>query len=256
MDSGNRIEITDKEGWRKEYILDKRLIYIGSDSRNDIVLSPVRGAGVSPRHLQLIAVPKANGMINAVNLSPASIPLGAGGSRILEPNSAMEAADGESFHLGEFTLIFHLQEGAKVSGYDITAAGDQSISVTSGSQKTSIGLRVSLPQSAVSPENPLEGIIYVSNLGNAPGVQFKLWVEGLPADSYEMGLAPILFPGAEKGIPIRIFHPRRPDYVAGIHRLVFRVEAPETYPGESPVVNREIRFLPYYSHTLRLLSVR
>ena len=105
------------------------------------------------------------------------------------------------------------------------------------------------------PEIPVEGIIYVSNLGNAPGVQFKLWVEGLPQDSYEVGLAPILFPGAEKGIPIRLYHPRRSDYAAGVHRLCFRVEAPETYPGESTVVNREIRFLPYYSHTLRLLSV-
>ena len=57
-----------------------------------------------------------------VNLSPASIPLGESGSRILEPNSAMEAADGEYFHLGEFTLTFHLQDGSKVNSPMETAA--------------------------------------------------------------------------------------------------------------------------------------
>ena len=115
MDSGNRIEISDKEGWRREFTLDKRLIYIGSDGRNDIVLSPARGSGVSPRHLQLIATPGASRMINAVNLSATSIPLGDSESRILEPNSAMEVADGESFHLGEFTLTIHLSMGIRMN---------------------------------------------------------------------------------------------------------------------------------------------
>jgi hypothetical protein len=255
MNSGNRIDIRDKEGWRREFTLDKRLIYIGSDNRNDIVLSPARGSGVSPRHLQLIAVPGASRMINAVNLSAASIPLGDSGSRILEPNSAMEVADGESFHLGEFTLTLHLAEGARLALPSEPVAGQPPVQMSTEPCGTSIGLRISLPQPVINPELPVEGIIYVSNLGNAPGVQFKLWIEGLPEDCFEIGPAPILFPGAEKGIPFRLYHPRRPGFIPGSHNLTFKAEALDVYPGESTVVNREIRFLPFYSHTLRLLSV-
>jgi hypothetical protein len=255
MDSGNHIEIIDKEGWRREFTLDKRLIYIGSDNRNDIMLSPARGAGVSPRHLQLIAVPGASRVINAVNLSASSIPLGESGSRILDPNSAMEVADGESFHLGDFTLTIHLTEGVRLSTPVVPAAGEPAAQMAVAPCGTSIGLRISLPQPVINPDLPAEGIIYVSNQGSAPGVQFKLWIEGLPSDCYEISPAPILFPGAEKGIPFRIIHPRRPGFAPGTHSLSFKAEAPEPYPGENAVVNRDIRFLPFYSHTLRLLSV-
>jgi hypothetical protein len=255
MNAGNRIEITDKEGWRKEFTLDKRLIYVGNDARNDIVLSPVRGSGVSPRHLQLIAAPHANGMFNAVNLSPVSIPLGESGGRVLEPNSAMEVADGESFHLGEFTLKFHLQESIHPGSPAEPAQGEAAVPLPTGSRSSSIGLRISLPQPVVNPEGPLEGIIYVANLGGAPGVQFKVWIDGLPAESCEIGPAPILFPGAEKGIPFRLYHPCLSNYPAGTHQLSFRAVAADAYPGESATLSREIRFLPFYRHSLRLVSV-
>ena len=45
------IEITDKDGWTKEFNLSKTIAYVGADPRNDIVLDPERGQGVSPRHL-------------------------------------------------------------------------------------------------------------------------------------------------------------------------------------------------------------
>jgi hypothetical protein len=255
MASGSRIEITDKEGWRKEFSLNKRLIYVGSDIRNDIVLSPVRGTGVSPRHLQLIAMPGANRMISAVNLSPVGIPLGEGGSRVLEPNSALEVADGESYHLGDFTLTFHLQEFALSNQPAEASPVGQSSPQGAAGRPASIGLRVSLPQPVINPDNFTEGIIYISNLGNVPGIQFKLWIEGLPPECYEIGPAPILFPGAEKGIPFRLRHPRRPGYAAGTHPLFFKAEAPDAYPAESAIVKNEIRFSPFYSHTLRLMSL-
>lgn len=48
MDAGNHIDICDKDGWHKEFDLQKRLTYIGSDPRNDIVLNPF--AGQESRH--------------------------------------------------------------------------------------------------------------------------------------------------------------------------------------------------------------
>src|SRR5512138_3195559 len=109
MESGNRIEITDKDGWRKEFFLQKRLVYIGNDSRNDIVLSNYRGAGVEPRHLQLVIGPGGSVPCTAVNLSSKTITVGLNGDPQRHLNSAMEVPNGETFHLGDFVLVFHLQ---------------------------------------------------------------------------------------------------------------------------------------------------
>ena len=110
MDGGTHIEICDKEGWRKDFDLQKRLTYIGSDPRNDIILSSMRGGGVAPRHLQLITAPGNLGLLSAINLSSTGIPIGDSGDRMLEPNSAIDVADGDQFHLGDFVLSFHMDE--------------------------------------------------------------------------------------------------------------------------------------------------
>ncbi len=252
MDGGNHIEICDKEGWHREFDLQKRLTYIGSDPRNDIVLSSVRGSGVAPRHLQLITAPGNAGLLSAINLSAIAIPIGASGNRMLEPNSAIDVADGDEFHLGDYILEFHLSDlGMKLP---VEQVGKTPQPGNEGPKSTPIGVRIALPQVALSPETPMEGTIYVCNQGNETGVQFCLELEGLPADCYEIAPAPILFPGAEKGIPFRLRHPRRPEYPAGVHKIVIRAEAIDAYPGAKASISREIRILPFYSHTLRILS--
>lgn len=254
MEPGNRIEITDREGWRKEFVCQKRLIYIGSDPRNDIVLPPLRGVGVSPRHLQLIAAPSAGGLCSVVNLSQSAVPTGLSGDRSLEPNTAIEINDGAIFHLGDFTLVIHLQASAATGGLE-TSYRETAARPAAGPSSASIGLRISMPQQPLGTEAPLEGVMYVSNLGSKPGVQFNLALEGLPPDCFEIGSAPILFPGAEKGVSFRIIHPRRPAIVAGTHTLCFVATAEEAYPGEGVTVSREIRIAPFYSHSLRFLSL-
>jgi hypothetical protein len=272
MEGDNRIEIVDKEGWRKEFIVQKRLIYIGSDPRNDIVLNPVRGAGVAPRHLQLITTPSGSGGgASAVNLCPVAIQLGqavadgyarpdgfmGGPNRVLEPNTATLIADGESLHLGEFTLVFRISTVMGMMPVQTSGTPSEPAQAVAGSGRSaSIGVRISLTQPYLMPENPVDGVVYVTNQGAVPGVQFNLGLEGLPPDCYEIGPAPILFPGAEKGVPVRIFHPRRPGFPAGSLRLRFFAQANEAYPGEVASVVREIRLMPFYHHMLRLFEVR
>src|SRR5690606_37645038 len=109
-----------------------------------------------------------------------------------------------------------------------------------------IGVRLSLSHATLAPEVPLEGSIAVRNLGNEPGVQFRLEVAGLQPDCYDLGPGPILFPGVEKSVFIRLYHPLRPEPHAGRHIIQVRVTAPEAYPGESVLVSQEIDIVPYY----------
>jgi hypothetical protein len=263
MDAQNQVEITDKDGWRKAFPLQKPLIHIGSDSRNDIVLEASRGAGVAARHLQLIAVPGSRGY-RAINLGDRDVSLGDSGSRFLLPRSAVDISDGEQLRLGEFSLVFRIGEvgperSVGVTGHEAVSRSVVGEAAVAGPRRekssASIGLRLSLPQVALEPGSPLEGMIAVRNLGNEPGVQFRLEVEGLEPDCYEVGPGPILFPNVEKGVPLRLYHPRRSSLLAGRYQIQIRATAPEAYPEESVVISQEIQVLPFYSHVLRLVAI-
>jgi hypothetical protein len=263
MDAQNQVEITDKDGWRKEFPLQKTLIHIGSDPRNDIVLETSRGAGIATRHLQLIAVPGSRGY-RAINLGDRDISLGDSGNRFLLPRSAVDIADGDCLRLGEFSLVFHVGEAGAVRPASVTAREAVARGVVGEPAGTgprrekssaSIGMRLSLPQAALDPGSPLEGMITVRNLGNEPGVQFRLEVEGLDADCCEVGPGPILFPNVEKGVPLRLYHPRRSSLLAGRYQIHIHATAPEAYPGESVTISQEIQVLPFYSHALRLAAI-
>jgi hypothetical protein len=247
MNLGKFIEITDKDGWRKEFPLQKSLVHIGCDVRNDIVLAPSRGGGVALRHLQLVAVQGGDVAYRAVNLGDIDISLGASGEKALAPRSATEIVDGDRMQIGDFALIFHFEGGGARLGTTPRLPSQQS--------SASIGLGLLLSPTSLDPQRPLDGTITVRNVGNMPGVQFRLELEGLDEDCYEMGSGPILFPNAEKSVALRLYHPRRSEMPAGSHEIRIRATAPDAYPGETAIVSQEIEILPYYSHVLRLLTV-
>lgn len=266
MDRGNKVEITDRDGWRKELPLQKNLIHIGSEPRNDIVLELWRGSGVAPRHLQLISIQGDGQRYRAINLGDTDILLGESGDTVLSPRTSVDIADGAHLKLGDFTLVFHLSGlGRKGVGQPIVAHEEHAAAETvvrgafpsmpEEAISDVIGLKLILPQAPLDPECPLEGSVVVHNLGNKPGVQFKLEVEGLEPDCYEMGPGPILFPNVEKAVFLRLYHPRGPHPASGDHPIRIRATAPEAYPGESATVSREIQILPFYNHTLRLMTV-
>ena len=275
MAPNNRVEITDRDGWRKEFPLEKSLLHIGSDARNDIVLETRRGGGVAPRHLQLIAIPGGAGF-RAINLSDRDIAVGDAVGRSFSPRSALDIADGDHLRLGDFHLVFHLGASAGVSqaAAPPTAApaplvrevasrepATRPVAIPGleivGAENVSshIGLKLSLPQATVEPDQPLDGMITVRNLGDEPGVQFRLEVEGLDPDYYEVGPGPILFPNVEKGVYLRLRHPQGPGLAAGRHRLRIHASAPDAYPGEQVSVSSEVEIVPYYNHTLVLATV-
>jgi hypothetical protein len=110
-----RIEVTDRDGWRKEFSLQKTISYIGGDARNDIVLDTSRGAGASPRHLQLISTGSA---IRLVNIGSAEISITLPGEasvaagRAVGPMSSADIMNGSLIKLGDFMLRLRLPEVA------------------------------------------------------------------------------------------------------------------------------------------------
>lgn len=235
----NVIEVTDKAGWRKDFALQKTIAYIGADPRNDVVLDPDRGAGVSPRHLQLISV--ANGF-RLINVGDSEVRLGANAERVVAPRAFLEVTAGDRVTVGDFVLMF---QGAGGGG----GAGREA----DGNSK-SIGLAVRLAQTKLDVDKPLEGAVMVRNWGIKAGVQFTLEVDGLEPTCLEIGPGPLLFPNAEKEVPFKVHHPRAAKPPAGDYRIRIRATAPAAYPGESAVVSQVIQLMPFYSHKLRVVT--
>lgn len=238
----SKVEITDKDGWRKEYSLSKSILHIGSDPRNDIVLEGAHGAGVSPRHIQLISAPDASGY-RLINVGNTDLWVGENGEKNLIPRSFTDIGPGERVRLGDFVLVFQGVGGAG------GAFGRPALLGATGS----IGLNLILPETELNPDQPIDGSIVVRNLGDKTGVQIKLEVTGLEPDMYELGPGPILFPNAEREVALRIQHPRRAKPPAGDLRFSLRATAPAAYPGDSASVNQVIRLLPFYTYKTRLV---
>jgi hypothetical protein len=273
----NIIEITDRDGWRKEFQIRKTITHIGCDAANDLVLEPLRGAGVLPRHVQLIT---GNGLFRLVNIGNVEFKAWQMGDAPREiqvsPFSAIDLMNGMQIKLGDFRLKLALEDGQPAmigegalpnpAMLALAAAGAQTASGGNGNGAAQplgdgnpfiigadvIGLKLKLPRTVLAPNQPLTGTVAVRNRGNKTGAQFKLDLIGLPPEMFELGPGPILFPNAEKDVPIKIMHPLGPRPPAGELRVVIRAVAPDAYPGQSASIAQFLNIAPYYSHKLEL----
>lgn len=239
-----RIEVADREGWRREHPLQKNIIHVGSDPRNDIVLDVSHGNGVSPRHLQLIVIDQGFRM---VNIGGTDVAVGAAGERTVSPLGVLDVGSGERVRIGDFLLTLYAGSGGMAASGAAAPGG--------GVERSSgfIGLTASFPNISLSPNRPLDGVVNVRNLGDKTGAQFIIEIEGLDSEFYEIGPGPILFPGAEKSVAVRLHHPRKPEPPAGDYRLRIRATAPAAYPGDSATVTQVIRVMPFHAYKMRLV---
>jgi hypothetical protein len=247
---GFSVIVTDRDGWRKEYPLTKNIIHVGSASNNEIVLDGAHGAGVAPRHVQVIATPQG---ARIVNIGNSAIIIGATARNSAPPLAVIDIPSGEIIRIGDYTLTIRT-DGS--NGHSPAASlGAPAHGANGGSAAASgqvIGLRASFPQIQLSPDKPLEGSVLVRNLGDKSGAQFKLEVEGLDPDCYEIGPGPVLFPGAEKPVTLRLFHSKRCKPPAGEYRFQIRAIAPTAYPEASATITVMIYIRPYYRYRLHL----
>jgi hypothetical protein len=244
MAQESRIEVINKFGWRKDFVVDKPIIQIGRDARNDLVLDDGFENGIAPRHAQLLPSSINRQGLRLVNLSDKDILIYAQGSKAdvsvtlaqppsatIAPRSSGEVSSGDLLKLGEFSLIF--QGGASYSEV--------------------VKLTIDLPSKQLTLDRPLSGTLTIHHVGNKAAVQFKIELEGLDPDSYEIGPGPVLFPNAEKQVPFRLMHPKRPYPLAGAHQITFHVTAPDAYADERATVSAEIEVAPIYRHKMRVV---
>lgn len=277
------VEIIDKGGWRKNFPLNKSIVHIGSDVRNDIVVETWHGAGLAPRHLQMVPSPSSGLGYRLVNIGAIEVLLGANGERSLPPRAAIDLSDGDVVKLGELTFVFHgvgrgngpspvtpvvataPQPAAAVAASAPAVAGAAAApavaaataiattdAVVAARRSNPIGLSLTLTQMQLLPGQAIEGVIAIKNQGEKTGVQFKIEVDGFDPEAYDIGPAPILFPGVEKQVLFRLRHPQKPNPPAGDRRLTIRVTAPGAYPDEVATASQVIQVAPYIKHHMSL----
>jgi hypothetical protein len=271
--SALRIAVADRDGWRQEVRVDKAIVHVGSDPRNDVVLATARGGGVAARHLQLIPLASRNAGCRLVNVGTADVLVGAHGERRVAPLSIVDLAAQDQIRIGDFTLTFlGTGPGAEAAprstnGSAGVAAGQASSHAagpshvaddapampgTASGAARSFSLELSFPQGTLAAGGELTGMVTVHHLGDQTGVQFRLEVLGLAPEFYEIGPGPILFPNAHKEIFLRVRHPRLPNLPAGRLRFRVRASAPGAYPGESAEVGHTLYVQAFYQHATRL----
>jgi len=244
MAQESRIEVINKFGWRKEFVIDKPIVQIGRDARNDLVLEDGFDNGIAPRHAQLLPSSVNVQGLRLVNLSDKDIMIYAQGAKTdpsvmlaqppsvtVTPRSSGEVASGDLIKLGDFSLVF--QGGASYSEV--------------------VKLTLDMPSKALTLDRPLPGILTIQHVGNKAAVQFKIELEGLEPDSFEIGPGPVLFPNADKQVNFRLVHPKRPYPPAGAHQITFHVTAPDAYPNERATLSTEIEVASLYRHKIRVV---
>lgn len=249
MSQDSTLEVINKEGWRKEYPLQKNIVYIGSASTNDITLESLHGAGVAPMHVQLIA--SGNGKVGykLINLSDSAISLGTAGDSALPPRGVLDMTDGQMFVLGDFTLVF------RGNGRPQPDSGSRPAVAAYGDGSPHIGLTLSMPYTRLAPHQSIEGMVTVTNQGEKTGVGFDLQLEGLDPDCFDIAPGPLLSSGAQKNVVFRVHH-RGIKPLAGDWQITIRATAPKGYPGEQAVVSQVIQVLPFYRHRIQLLPAK
>jgi hypothetical protein len=237
MTQASKIEVLNRQGWRKEFEIEKPIIQIGRDQRNDIVLDDGSDATVEPRHAQLLPSTVNRQGLRLVNLSNSIITVfarnePAGGPGVaLAPRAATEIASGDRAKIGEFTLTLY---GAE-------------------QRSEMVQLSIELPSKELLLDRPLAGGLTIRHVGDKAAVQFKIALDGLEPEHYELGPGPLLFPNAEKQLAFRLHHPNRPFPKAGLHRITFQVTAPDAYPGEIATISCDLDIAPFYRHKMRMV---
>ena len=131
-----RVEITDKDGWHKEYVLQKVINHVGVDARNDIVLDSTHGVGVSTRHLQIIA---SGDTCRVVNVGSADITIATGFDpattaptqiRPLPQLSSTDVLYGAWMKIGDFTIRMRLVDQVGYIAPAIPARAPEQVAVS------------------------------------------------------------------------------------------------------------------------------
>jgi hypothetical protein len=223
--------IVEKTGWSKAVKIVRAATRVGSAPTNDIQLQSAQIAAV---HLQILyssAVPSSCKVVNlagevSVKVAEAVHPLAT--------FATLDLRDGAEILLGDFRLKFNLPMTADVM---------QSARLIDAS--------LVFAEAVLRTEYETVGVLTVKNAGEQPNCQFQVEIEGLPSDCYQIDPIPLMYPGAEEEVRIRLFH-HRLSPPAGLQKVIFKITAPESYPGEKFVIQQSLFVSPVFDQSLEL----
>jgi hypothetical protein len=98
------------------------------------------------------------------------------------------------------------------------------------------------------------GVLTLKNAGEHSACQFRVDIEGLPADCFQIDPIPLMYSGAQEEVRIRIFH-RILYPPAGLQTIVLKISAPESYSGEELIIRQDIYVTPVFSRRSSFLTI-
>jgi hypothetical protein len=227
------VKIIEANGWAKVLPVNRAITRVGSASENDILLSDTQ---IAPFQLQILSAPELPSNCRVVNLNGELLLRRSGTESIISAFQTVDIFDSDEVILNDYRLIFSLPL--------VSAAAQKSRSIEAS---------LLFPEAVLRSDSTLVGGLKVKNAGDQQGVQFQVSLEGLPADCYQIDPIPLMYPGAEEEVQVRIFH-RTLSPTAGLHDLLLTVIAPADYPGEELNIRQRLYVAPVLKQDLIILD--
>lgn len=221
------ILMTNPNGWQKSVKPDKAITRVGSSPVCDIQLD---SSDISPYQIEIIYLQEKPSACKITNLGKDEISLVVSGERQrLAPFFSIELQDQDEILLAGNTL--HVQMPLQSSSL--------------------IGASLEFSSTVLSLRAPVVGRLTLKNNGDQSACQFQVAVWGVPPDCYQIGPAPLLYPGGQDEVIVRFFHHCIAP-PAGRMDVRFEISAPLSYPGEKVVIRQPLYVTPIYNPWLDL----
>ncbi len=228
------LKITSVQGKMKTEVLNKHIVRIGSDVLNDVCL---QGGDIQPFHLQILSESGEDGVTRVVNLTdqPVGITLNRE-SYWLNPYASAELSHEDEIELGDYAMVVNLpiKDGLVRNSKYFEAA-------------------LAFPSETLPTDSILEGHLTIRNLGQK-GAQFKVDVEGLPENCFQIDEVPLLYPSAVEDVNFRVIHQGVVPQ-AGYVTFYVSITSPDHYPDEQVVLQYNIYIAPQYRQKLGVFEV-
>jgi hypothetical protein len=225
--------LIDKNGWTKSVKIEKAITRLGTAASNDVQLQSQAIAAV---HVQLIYTPELPASCKLVNLASEIVVHGDDDAYPIPRLGNIELRDGDEIELGEFRVALKIPLAAEYLR-----------------KSNQIDASLSLPEAVMRPDMTTIGQLTIKNIGMQPDCQFRVILQGLPQDCYQIDPIPLMYPDAQEDVRLQFFHRKHYPSV-GFHDVSIHISAPTNYPGEELIIKQGLYVVPVFDQEIALLD--
>ena len=225
--------VIDKSGWSIPVKIQRATTRIGSAPTNDVQLQSPQIASL---HLQIFYSPDLPTSCKVVNMASEIRVKLSRDTQTLATFATLDIHDGDEIMLGDYRIKLTLPRTAIV--VQTTKMIDASLSFA---------------EPVLRPEFEAVGHLTIKNAGSQPNCQFQVEIDGLSPDCFQIDPIPLMYPGAQEEVRVLIIH--RGYYPPnGLQQLIFKITAPESYPGERCIIQQGLFVMPVFEQSLELID--